>query len=917
MAGVLVALMLCALLACASWVLAAASRMLVARPHAEAIAGWAGLSALAALIDLIAPGSGHPYALAALTIAAVCVAIGIIGSAGLASSSAGLASAAAEALLVGSSLVSILWVVAGAPAAPSASALAALTLTTIDATAAALIVRVPVGDVGDGPDGRLRRAFTVGLSGICLLGVADGLMTLRQLGAGLPAALDLSVRAGAYLTAACVPWIGTRRPAPVRLPRDWAARLPYVLVASAVGAHLFAAFQGRVGPVSVVLVALVAAGLAVVQGLALRENARLLRDLNASRTQLMALVENAGDVILGIDVTGRVASANQAAARLLHRTPAAMLGMYVAELAVAQDRQRLRDAVSEVVGGRRGSERVEMRLAAPATGTAELRLRGLPGGAVANLSDVTDSVQLRERLERLARFDEMTGLANRSHLLDEVGGWLRAGERVSVLYADLDGFKAVNDRFGHLCGDGVLIEAAHRLANAATGLPVEQTLVARMGGDEFVVAVCGARPGALAVVTDRVMASMRPTFAVADRAVRVGLSIGVAGTDDAVPEGLDPGDADHLLHRADLAMFAAKQAGRFRVMPWDPAMEARAMRRVDIAIGLRRALDSGRLALAYQPLVRLTDGVVIGVEALIRVAGGDNAPGSLAGLTGLVTPAELVAVAEDTGEISEMGQWVLTEATHQAAGWRALGHDIAITVNVSVRQLAADGFAESVHRALHAAQLPAGSLVVEITEGQLLSEQDPGWRAVEQLREMGVVLVIDDFGSGYSSLAYLRRMPVRGVKLDRALLEDLTVDPRARTLARAVIAAARALGLLVVAEGLESLEAARIVRDLGAFAGQGFALFEAMPGPAVAGVLAGPPVSLGADLPEPEPQPRRPEGLSGPAGPVGPVAPEAPEAAANGPALLNVVDLSDLSDLTGPDPGGPVSCAVTAPADLT
>ncbi|HEX2804781.1 MAG TPA: EAL domain-containing protein, partial [Kineosporiaceae bacterium] len=216
-------------------------------------------------------------------------------------------------------------------------------------------------------------------------------------------------------------------------------------------------------------------------------------------------------------------------------------------------------------------------------------------------------------------------------------------------------------------------------------------------------------------------------------------------------------------------------------------------------------------------------------------------------------------------------------------------------------------------------RLPAGSRVVEITEGQLLSEHDPAWRAVQQLRAMGVVLVIDDFGSGYSSLAYLRRMPVRGVKLDRALLEDLTVDPRARTLARAVIAAARALGLLVVAEGLETLEAARIVRDLGAFAGQGFALFEAMPGSAVAGVLAGPPVSLGADLCEPEPQPRRPEGLSGPAGLVGPV------------GLVGLVDLTDPTDPTDPtgqtdvidlagvtnlagSPSGPVTAPAGAPA---
>jgi EAL domain-containing protein (putative c-di-GMP-specific phosphodiesterase class I) len=187
---------------------------------------------------------------------------------------------------------------------------------------------------------------------------------------------------------------------------------------------------------------------------------------------------------------------------------------------------------------------------------------------------------------------------------------------------------------------------------------------------------------------------------------------------------------------------------------------------------------------------------------------------------------------------------------------------VFVTVTVSVRQMAGEGFVESVTAALRAAGLPADGLVVEITEGQLLSEADPAWQAVEQLQALGVALVIDDFGSGYSSLAYLRRMPVRGVKLDRALLDDLTTDPRARTLARAVIAAARALGLLVVAEGLETLEATRVVRDLGAWAAQGFALFEALSADDVAAVLSGPPVNLGGPGPTPAApggRPRPPE----------------------------------------------------------
>jgi len=216
-----------------------------------------------------------------------------------------------------------------------------------------------------------------------------------------------------------------------------------------------------------------------------------------------------------------------------------------------------------------------------------------------------------------------------------------------------------------------------------------------------------------------------------------------------------------------------------------------------------------------------------------------------------VTPAELVAVAEHTGEITELGEWVLGEATRQAAAWRALGHDLMVTVNVSVRQLVAAGFLGQVRRALASAGLPADRLALEITESQLVSEHDPAWRTVEQLLALGVLPMIDDFGSGYSSLSYLRRMPARGVKLDRALLEDLTVDPRARTVARAVIGAARALGLLVVAEGVESLQAAAVVRDLGAFAAQGFALYQALPAAEVPAVLAAPPVDFGTRRPVP------------------------------------------------------------------
>jgi diguanylate cyclase (GGDEF)-like protein len=563
-----------------------------------------------------------------------------------------------------------------------------------------------------------------------------------------------------------------------------------------------------------------------------------------------------------------------------------LVGQDVAEVAALADRPRVRDVVLAVASGELASARAELTLAAPAAGMIELRLRGVPGGAVANLSDVTESVQLRERLARLARFDQMTGLANRSLLKEELGFWLDTGRRVGVLYLDLDGFKAVNDRFGHLAGDAVLVEAARRLVGAASGVP-QRSVVARMGGDEFVVALqdCGVYEAAQA--SEAVLAALHPTFDVDDRAVRIGASIGVAATDDGGSTRTGAAGADDLLHRADIAMFAAKEAGRSQVRQWEAVVEERAMRKVDIAIGLRRALDTGQLALAYQPIVRLSDGVIVGAEALIRLhpdnpvtppglrgLPGTSGPqgrvpddveahsmarrwhtprafdGSLEGLADLVSPAELVEVAEGTGEIDELGRWVLSEATRQAALWRSLDLDVRVSVNMSVRQLSDPDFVTAVRSALAAARLPADRLVIEITEGQLLGEGDRANDTIRRLRSDGVQLAIDDFGSGYSSLSYLRRMPIRTVKIDRTLLEGVGSDPRATTLVRAVIGAARGLGLLVVCEGIEHLSTARFLRDLGAWAGQGFALHAAMSSTALIDVLQGPPVSLAdADRP--------------------------------------------------------------------
>jgi diguanylate cyclase (GGDEF)-like protein/PAS domain S-box-containing protein len=870
---------LCAVLAAASWVAEARRARLFERTAAAAVAVSAGACAVAytSILTTTPPQLAMPAAgQALLVLAAVVGCFGAVGIVRTVMPLGGVGAAFAEGMLVGASGVTLVWAALSEPGLPVLPRAAAVVVATLlSGMLGALLRMSATARGGYVVDDRHRHRARVAAGGI-------GLLLLAGLGNALPrttpTATVMLLAAGGFVLVALVPYVSDAVPVPRSGPTFATLVLPYVLVAVAAAAVGIQVALGRAGALTGLLVGILGCSLVAVQAFAVRAGTTVLADLEVSRQRLEALVENAQDVILGLDVVGRVVAANAAVERLLARSPEHLEGRDVAEVAILDDRPAVRDAVRDVVHRRRATAKVEFRLAQPADGTAEMRLRAVDGGAVAVLSDVTDAVLLRERLQLLARHDRMTGLVNRGVVLDTVTSWLTAGAHVSVLYCDLDGYKAVNDRFGHLAGDAVLVEVARRLETAVRGIDAAESVLGRIGGDEFVVALRGVSGAEALAAGERLVAALRPTFLLGDRTVRLGLSVGVSGTDDAVPlpaitagpggaaDVVDAGPphpdalgsfpidtpvdtpAAELLHRGDLAMFEAKAAGRARVTRWDPEVSERALRRVDIAIGLRQALDTGRLALAYQPLVRLSDGVVVGVEALVRVEGDDDGPGALAGLSGFVSPAELVEVAEDTGEITELGQWVLRMATRRASLWTALGHELFVTVNMSVRQMSERGFVETVRHALADSGLDPGRLVVEITEGQLVGEEDPVRDVIEDLRRDGVQFVIDDFGTGYSSLSYLKTMPVRAIKLDRTLLDGIGTDSRATTLARSVVGVARALGLVVVAEGLETLDAARLVRDLGAWAGQGFALHPPLREAELLEVLASAPLDLSGGL---------------------------------------------------------------------
>jgi diguanylate cyclase (GGDEF)-like protein/PAS domain S-box-containing protein len=839
-----------ATLAAGSWLLAAYRRRPFRRRHSTAMAAWALVSVAARVVDRFDATAAQRVADVLLVAASVLIVYAVTGAVRHVIPSGNTGAVLAEAVLVSTSLITLAWVLVAPEPAPSPAAMVGLAPAVAELATLALVLRLPAavpGMLWHSP-----HKIALASAAIALMFAGDTADGLRALGAGIAPGTGAVLAVAGYLCAALVPRIKRFSQVPQH-PPPWLRVLPYVLVTSAVAVVCVRASTGRTGPVPVVLVGVVVASLVVLQGVGLRENSRLLADLESSRQRLAALIENTSDLIVRLDENGRVIAANAAAVRLLHRTPASLAGRSFEALARPHDRRQVREAVLAVTRGREMSAQVELRLASPATGTAQLRLRAVPGGAVANLNDVTDAVELRQRLERMARYDQMTGLLNRAHLLEVVGAWLTEPELpVAVLYADLDGFKAVNDRFGHGAGDRVLIDVASRFEAIARGLSQRRVVVSRVGGDEFVIGLEGASPADARAAAERVVEAIVPSFRLGGRTVQLGVSVGVAGVGvgyrgEPLPAG-EVGAAE-LVHRADLAMYEAKSAGRARVGDWSPALEARARRRVDIAIGLRGALDTGRLALAYQPIVRLSDGVVTGVEALLRLPSSVDA--AVPGLDALVSPAELVAVAEDTGAITEVGEWVLAQAVQQAADWAGEGYDLSVTVNMSVQQLLTPRFVESVAAAVRGCDLPPARLVLELTESQVAGQPGPAIQALERLRAVGVRLAIDDFGTGYSSLSYLRHLPVQVVKLDRSLLDGIGTDPRAAGLVRSVVVMSRDLGLSVVVEGLEDLATARIVRELGADAGQGYALSPALPPQQLSALLDGDALDVGLNTPLP------------------------------------------------------------------
>ena len=454
---------------------------------------------------------------------------------------------------------------------------------------------------------------------------------------------------------------------------------------------------------------------------------------------------------------------------------------------------------------------VEDRLAALAAGdvagarnATPGRLGALVGRSVDSLAQTIDAREaLQRRLAHDAAHDALTGLANRRTAMHQLGRMLESG-CAGVLFVDLDGFKVVNDEFGHAVGDRVLDIAARRLIGAAS----DDVLVARLGGDEFVLAMQTTCEDHLVALGRRVIDAMDEPLVIDGIPHRIGASIGIAL---ATPSD----DADRLLRSADHALYAAKRTERGGLVVLDADLRKELDEHHRIDAELREAIAADALELHYQPIYE-TGGALHGVEALVRWRLDEDT---------LVPPDAFIPVAERTGLIIELDRWVLRRALRQLAAWRHSAFSgIHVSVNVSVASLLSRTFVNEVREALRLSGAPAESLVVEITETALLHDLETAAKHITELRAMGVRTAVDDFGTGYTSVSHLRRLPVSEVKIDRSFIHAMGTDHRDHVLVDLVASIATVLGLDVVAEGVETQEQLDALRLLGCRYAQGFLL---------------------------------------------------------------------------------------------
>jgi diguanylate cyclase (GGDEF)-like protein/PAS domain S-box-containing protein len=520
-------------------------------------------------------------------------------------------------------------------------------------------------------------------------------------------------------------------------------------------------------------------------------------DADGGEERFRALVQNSFDIITIHDETGVTVYESPAASRILGYPPGSLITKTPFETVHPKDAPRARDAFQALVRGEPVPTPLEMRFRhadgswiwLEALGNNLLEHPGIRG-VVLTCRDITERKRAEERAQFLANYDVLTGLPNRFLMQDRMTQACSQAHRnrlrVALMHIDLDRFKVVNETLGHYVGDALLKQAADRIKRCGR----EGDTVARVGGDEFSIVFLNVTSlQSLSATAEKVLAELAKPFSQDGQDLFCSASIGISLFPD------DSANVDDLIKHADAAMHSAKDLGRNNFQFFTEALNREVQERMLLESGLRQAIRRNELRLLYQPKIDLSTREIVGAEALMRW----EHPG-----LGQVSPARFIPVAEDSGMMGQMGEWVLRTACRQIREWRDAGLEIAVAVNVSPRQFKQQDLADLVFKVLKETTVPASLLEIELTESAVMEDAEASVVMLERLKDFGVRISIDDFGTGYSSLSYLKRLPLDVLKIDQSFVRDISTDPNDAAIVRAVITLTRSLGMKVIAEGVET-----------------------------------------------------------------------------------------------------------------